>query len=472
MDNKVYEPEVIQDVPFPGETSLYEDSRSSKESGDSYTPNTTRPKAFRQRKFANELLSEALNTRSRKILQQFDLVQSGGFRIGEYQEGISGDLRITPNGITARDLAGLTTFALDGTTGSAVFKGSVQAGSFISGSDSGVTVGPTAGVNGADFTDLQSAIDYINDLGGGNVFVQAGTYVINNSVNIPGNIHIIGEDVETTIFDMNLGGAIFTITNVSNVSIDNIHFKNWRTSSSVNNALIISITTSGLTNKKIWIRNCKFSNTRNSSAGYNHYDIYADFSLGGIKNCEFSESAGVYWGAINSFMTENRFYQLANTAIQVISSNTIIQSNIFSSCTSYAIYSEDDLQQVIISQNVFGNHKGPAAIMLTEGIDSINIVNNTAIGGIGAGDFLDLGANLTNAIVANNSISSFTNGIKIAGSDKVVVTGNNISSNSAYAVTITSGTSNFIHGNLFDSNGSGGLNDAGTSTTNTDNVTI
>jgi len=44
---------------------------------------------------------------------------------------VSGDLRISPNGITARDSAGLTTFSIDGTTGNAVFKGTVQAGSFI-----------------------------------------------------------------------------------------------------------------------------------------------------------------------------------------------------------------------------------------------------------------------------------------------------------------------------------------------------
>lgn len=139
-EKELYEPEVIQDNPFPGETAPVLSSAQSNSDG-SYTPTTTKEKTFPKKRSAIELLSTALNTKSRKILQEFELQQFGGLKIGDFMQGLSGDIRITPNGITARDLAGLTTFSLDGTDGSAAFRGSVQAGSVITGA---VTVGDNA----------------------------------------------------------------------------------------------------------------------------------------------------------------------------------------------------------------------------------------------------------------------------------------------------------------------------------------
>jgi len=129
---KVYEPEVIQDTPFPGQDVQYV-SVSDSVAGGNYKPSTTKGSAFPTQKIAVELLSTALNTRSKKILQQFELAASGAIQIGNFEDGVTGDLRLTPNGLTARDNAGVTTFAIDGTTGDAVFAGTVQAGTLISG---------------------------------------------------------------------------------------------------------------------------------------------------------------------------------------------------------------------------------------------------------------------------------------------------------------------------------------------------
>lgn len=131
MTEKTYEPEVIVETPFPGE--VIEGTGQVSKSGGTYQPTTTGTKSFKRKKIATELLSTALNTHSRKILGEFEFSQQGALQIGEYTNGVSGDLRISPNGITARDSAGLTTFNLDGTDGSAVFKGTIQAGSLVSG---------------------------------------------------------------------------------------------------------------------------------------------------------------------------------------------------------------------------------------------------------------------------------------------------------------------------------------------------
>lgn len=128
MDDKVYVPEIIQDSPFPSENVNPVITPTATNPTGTYTQTTTKPNPFPRKMLAVELLSTALNTRSRKILQQFKLDQSGGIQVGDFEEGISGDLRITPNGLTARDIAGLTTFAIDGLTGDAYFRGSLVLG--------------------------------------------------------------------------------------------------------------------------------------------------------------------------------------------------------------------------------------------------------------------------------------------------------------------------------------------------------
>lgn len=132
-EEKVYVPEVIEETPFPAETSVVMGEPTSSKSGDVYSPTVSRENGFKAQKISTELLSRALNTRSKNILQEFKLQESGGFQVGNYKSGETGDLRITPNGITARDKTGITTFSIDGTTGDAVFKGSVQAGAVITG---------------------------------------------------------------------------------------------------------------------------------------------------------------------------------------------------------------------------------------------------------------------------------------------------------------------------------------------------
>lgn len=138
MNEKVYTPEVIQDTPFPGEP-LIGSTQSPTSSSNVLTPTTTKDNQFKRKKIAIELLSTALNTRSKKILQEFELQQSGGLQIGNFQEGLSGDIRLTPNGITGRNIAGITTFAVDGDTGDAVFLGNLIAGTVMAG-DSNVII--------------------------------------------------------------------------------------------------------------------------------------------------------------------------------------------------------------------------------------------------------------------------------------------------------------------------------------------
>src|SRR3990167_7113097 len=129
-DEQVYTAEGVEENPCPGGVDPIFLGQSSPK--DTFAPTVSKDTKIRTKRTAVELLSTALNTRSRKVLQEFELQQSGGFQIGNFQEGLSGDVRITPNGLTGRNIAGLVTFALD-TDGNLALVGELRAGSTVTG---------------------------------------------------------------------------------------------------------------------------------------------------------------------------------------------------------------------------------------------------------------------------------------------------------------------------------------------------
>jgi len=131
-EEKVYYPATIADTPLPGEVEEVSGVVEKKSAG-IYQADRIPDRGFPTKKIAYEVMSSSLNTKSKKILAEFEFTEYGALQIGKYLNGVSGDLRISPNGITARDSAGNTTFALDGSTGSAVFAGTIQSGTLIAG---------------------------------------------------------------------------------------------------------------------------------------------------------------------------------------------------------------------------------------------------------------------------------------------------------------------------------------------------
>jgi len=132
-EDKVYSPETIEDIPLPNQYESANYGTSQNTSNGTFTTVKIPENRPPTKKIAYELIGSALNTKSKKILAEFQFTESGSIQIGKYVNGVSGDMRLTPNGITARDQAGITTFAIDATTGNAVFKGTIQAESFVGG---------------------------------------------------------------------------------------------------------------------------------------------------------------------------------------------------------------------------------------------------------------------------------------------------------------------------------------------------
>lgn len=129
---KVYTPEVIEDKPFPisGDQPVIESNSSSTEKKQVFAPKETQEQAFPLKMVAKELFSTAINTISKKILKTFEFAKSGALQIGEYIHGIAGEIKISPDGIVAKNKDGNTTFAIDGTTGDAIFSGDIRASTF------------------------------------------------------------------------------------------------------------------------------------------------------------------------------------------------------------------------------------------------------------------------------------------------------------------------------------------------------
>ena len=153
-EETAYRPQEIPDQPFPQEGLPPTVSQASAGEG-VYTPEVVKDKEFPVKRVAVELLSSALNTRSKRIIQEFQFTESGAIQVGKYQAGVTGDVRISPVGIVARDSAGNLTLVLDGETGDAVFRGEIRSGSLVSGK---VTVG-----NNSVIIDGKSQTIIVND---------------------------------------------------------------------------------------------------------------------------------------------------------------------------------------------------------------------------------------------------------------------------------------------------------------------
>lgn len=132
---KVYNPPTIADTPMPSPMQATPASQAATQASSNgvTNPATIQDQPSPTQRIAVDVLGNVLNTQNRKIIRQFTFTPTGALQIGTYSPGESGDVRISPDGIVARDQAGNTTFSLDGDTGDATFAGTLQTGALIAG---------------------------------------------------------------------------------------------------------------------------------------------------------------------------------------------------------------------------------------------------------------------------------------------------------------------------------------------------
>lgn len=181
---------------------------------------------------AKELISNNLNSQSRQILSAFTFNKTGSIQIGEYVSGVSGDIRISPNGLVARNSAGITTVSIDGTTGDATFLGTVSAGSVISASISANQITGTivnaqiadiewakitnVQIDSADIISLDADVITTGTLNGIDIKIGSGDNVFKADSN---GIYLGDDSFNSAPFRVNMDGDVIasslTLTNAS-----------------------------------------------------------------------------------------------------------------------------------------------------------------------------------------------------------------------------------------------------------------
>lgn len=132
-NEKIYSPEEIQDNPLPGQIVAPNFSSSDPGTKDVPEPSSIKDQTTPSKRVAVDVIGRAINTSSRKILAEFQFTETGALQVGKFTPSVSGDIKISPGGIVARNEAGVTTFVLDGDSGDAYFSGTIQAGTLIGG---------------------------------------------------------------------------------------------------------------------------------------------------------------------------------------------------------------------------------------------------------------------------------------------------------------------------------------------------
>jgi hypothetical protein len=136
-DNKIYLPESIADNPLPVAGSILIPAESATQAvakeDTVYTPGAEVERQFPEIVIARETISTSIDTQTKRILGSYEFGALGAIQVGTYVNGVSGDLRITPSGITGRNINGVTTFSIDATTGDATFMGTLAAGTILAG---------------------------------------------------------------------------------------------------------------------------------------------------------------------------------------------------------------------------------------------------------------------------------------------------------------------------------------------------
>jgi len=133
MADTVLKPEVIEEVAFPELEQTTTVNTGGSGTAETLVPNAEVGKSFPPALIARTVIADSFDTQSRRILSDYTFGEYGSISVGKYENGVSGDVKISPSGIIARNKNGENTFTLDATTGDATFKGTVAAGSFIAG---------------------------------------------------------------------------------------------------------------------------------------------------------------------------------------------------------------------------------------------------------------------------------------------------------------------------------------------------
>lgn len=148
---KIIYPDVIEPTPLNAQDYQFDTRGSATASSimNTTTPDETKVRRLDPPQYAKEVISHRLNSVTGQITSKFEFTKYGTLEIGE--EGETGWIRISGDGITAENINGDQTFYLDGRTGDAVFSGELAAGNILTGEIDLGTDGRIYGGDGSNY---------------------------------------------------------------------------------------------------------------------------------------------------------------------------------------------------------------------------------------------------------------------------------------------------------------------------------
>lgn len=130
--NAFISPETIPFLPLPNANVYPLPQEASNTNKTMNTPATVPAIKLPKRLIATETVSSNFDTYSKRIIGEFKFSPLGAITLGEYINGVQGDLKLSAGGLQARNINGDIALLFDVLTGNAYFKGTIQAGSVIS----------------------------------------------------------------------------------------------------------------------------------------------------------------------------------------------------------------------------------------------------------------------------------------------------------------------------------------------------
>lgn len=319
-------------------------------------------------------------------------------------------------------------------------------------------------------TDIQEAIDHVNDLGGGVVLFRTGTFISEKDIILYSNIELVGSGNSISIIDFNgtnsrIIAAGISGNTLSNITIRDITIKSRRATANSTGAIDFNWV------DRSTINNVNFTDNLPSGSETSIADMFINNAddLDVINNNSTSSHTLIHYeSGTRGVISTNRVISCASFGIHLGSpARILVTSNIIRFPADTAINVGDVITIGTISNNIITEAAKSGMVVAFE--DGSIVGNNIAsTGASGSFDGINTSSGAT-LIINSNSLGNFDrDGIRIeAFVDDTVVVGNVSVANEGYGVNITASTcdNTIVVGNNCTGNTTGGINDSGTSST-------
>lgn len=291
----------------------------------------------------------------------------------------------------------------------------------------------------AEFTDLDSAIEYVNALGGGKIFAKNGHYSLNSDLLLYSNITIEGEDNDATIIDFGNGNRAVKATGTPSNRLRNIHLFNLQFTGS--SYYLLGRYAFDYVDD-FSVKECKFKDN------YAALQIL-DCTIGKIEGNYVQDSLSIQVLSINKSISikENHFKDMYITSVMIDNGlGVTVKDNTFENIQAECVTCFGNDAIIVDNHIISAVHD---CIVIQDAVRNVTIDGNVIIHGDGSFDAIKLGINAYKIGVSRNRlIGPFYRGIFANKSHYSILLGN-IMDNATIGIDIRpSSIKNIVLGNM------------------------